>query len=151
MPSAVSLRLKGDMMRYALLLLAPLACSSSSTDGVATGPCAQRTAGYVIKYTVRSGNCGASAETVVPAGPQPTAPAAPCTGTITYSADNCEVNYTSDCPADVIAKGARSKTTGKAKWSRDGATGTAVEELLVTKADGTGICQGTYDLTATRQ
>lgn len=138
-----------------LVALGLVACASEDSTpelGSGGGTCAQRDTGsYIVKYTVRSGDCGETAETVINPGPQPTEVKAPCTGQITYSADNCEVTYSSTCPAESIQKGAELTISGKSKWTRDGALGTAVESWAVRNATGQTLCQGTYDVTVTRQ
>jgi hypothetical protein len=140
-----------------VVAMATVACSSSSEDeakplGSGNGQCAQRDSGsYVVKYAVRSGNCGEAAETVLNPGPQPTEPKAPCTGSITYAADNCEVAYSSTCPGDSVQKGATITVNGNSKWSTDATTGSAVESWSIVDADGQSLCQGTYDVTITKQ
>jgi hypothetical protein len=129
-----------------------VACSSDPELGSGNGQCAQRDTGsYVVKYAVRSGDCGDSAETILNPGPQPTEVTAPCTGTISYSADNCEVTYSSTCPFDEAQKGATLTVTGKSKWNTDGSQGSALESWFAKNSGGQGLCQGTYDVTITRQ
>lgn len=134
------------------------ACSSSTTSeggdpalGSGHGQCAQRAGSYVVKYTVRTGNCGDAAESVQNIDAQPTEPKAPCTGKIEYTTDNCEVTYSSVCPADFAQKGAKLTISGHSKWSTDATQGTAIESWSAEDVDGKNICQGTYDVTMAKQ
>ena len=82
---------------------------------------------------------------------QPTSVDAPCTGSISYTSDNCEVIYNAECPVDAVAKGVTLTVSGKSKWSTDASKGTAVEAWFMTNPDGTMLCQGTYDVSVVRQ
>ena len=124
------------------------ACSSSSDDG---GPCVQRKGSFIAKYSQRSGTCGNSAETVLNIDKQPTSVDAPCTGSISYTADNCQVTYESACPNDGAVKGGRLSITGHSKWNSDGTSGTATEQWVLSDASGKTLCQSTYDVTVTKQ
>ncbi len=133
------------------------ACSSETTGTGAgsssgePGVCAQRKGSYILKLTERAGNCGPGTETVVNIDAQPTSIDAPCVGDISYSADNCEVTYSSTCPNDGVIKGGELAITGKSKWSPDAKTGTAVEQWVLRNPDKTTLCQGTYDVAGSRQ
>ena len=139
----------------ALVMMTVVACSSSDDEapavGTGHGPCAQRSGSFLMQYTRRTGSCGDIAETISNVPQQPTGPVAPCTGSISYSADNCEVTYDNTCPTDAIVKGGSGSVTGHSKWSVDGAYGEATESLAFFNADKAAICAGTYDVKATRQ
>jgi hypothetical protein len=137
----------------ALFVWTNLVACSSETEGTDGGPCAQRNGGsYLFKYTERSGSCGPGAEAVRNLeGPQPTTVEAPCTGSISYSADNCEVTYETTCPNDGAVQGGELTITGKSKWNADGSRGTAVETWVMRDPAKATLCIGTYDLVATRQ
>lgn len=101
-----------------------------------------------INMTARSGNCGAVAETIETMQSQPTAPPPPCTGSISYSPDNCEVTVDTICP--VGTDGATNKMVGKADWAHDGKAGTAVLDIRMTSGSGVVTCSGTYDVQYTK-
>lgn len=111
------------------------------------GGCVQRSGTYRINMTARSGNCGTSAEYVESLSSQPTDVAAPCSGTIQYSNDNCAVTTDVTCPAenDTILR-----TTGKVTWSQNAGQGSGIVSLLLKNSSGTTVCQGTYDAVYTR-
>lgn len=144
-------------MRFLMALTAFLvACSSSEESskpkvGSGSGQCSQRSGSFIVNYKARSGTCGDVAEVVVNIPTQPTKAEPPCTGDNTYTSDNCEVTYTSDCPVDEIGKGARVRIAGASKWSVDGSYGTAVEQWTALDAQGKAMCTGTYDVTLTKQ
>lgn len=129
--------------------LAIVGCSSDDTTG--GGPCAQRKGTYLTTFKTRSGNCGDIPEQVDTITSQPTEPAAPCTGTIGYSADNCEVTNDIICPEDGLGAGWTSTIELKATWSESGDRGTAIQQVVIKNADGGIECQGSYDATVTRQ
>lgn len=123
------------------------ACASESAQP--SGPCAKRNGSYRQSYVERSGTCGAPGERIIPAGPQPTSVDAPCTGSISYSSDNCEVTFDATCPEDGIQKGARLRETGKSRWNANASEGTATVQWTVTDANGKTLCISTYDVTLT--
>lgn len=127
-----------------------LACSSSDASDD-SGPCAQRNGSYIARYSVRSGDCGEGAEVITNVDKQPTSVDPPCTGNISYSEDNCDVTYSSSCPNDGAVKGATLTITGKAKWSRDAANGSATEAWSLVDSNGQTVCYGTYDVSIVRQ
>jgi hypothetical protein len=126
-----------------------LACSND--DAAPEGPCAQRSGSYLMKYTERSGTCGKGVENVVNITSQPTTVDPPCSGSISYSADNCEVSYSTTCPNDGAVKGGELTITGKSKWNKDATSGTATETWTLRNPDKTTLCLGTYDVVGTRQ
>jgi hypothetical protein len=138
------------LVTVAALSSVVIACSSSD-DAAETGPCAQRSGSYIARYTVRSGDCGATAEVVLNVDKQPTSVDPPCTGSISYTPDNCEVTYSSSCPNDGAVKGATLTVTGKSEWRRDAEVGTAVEDWSLVDANGQTVCHGTYDVLITKQ
>lgn len=84
--------------------------------------CTARSGSYRVTYEEESGNCGPLHEEIVTLDRQPTAVEPPCTGSIDYSSDNCEVTFSATCPDG-------SSSTGKALWDCDGAYGEATIEL----------------------
>lgn len=130
-------------------LLVVTSCASPDAD---SGVCARRDdQTYVARYVERSGTCGEGAEVVINAGPQPTSVDAPCKGSISYSADNCEVTYESECPNDGAVKGATLIVTGKSTWAEDASSGSAIEQWTLRDRDGKTVCMSTYDVTVTRR
>lgn len=130
------------------LFLSALGTACSSGDD---GPCDQRSGTYRVVYTERSGNCGALTEQIVTIDAQPTAPDAPCTGEIRYSADNCEVtNVNVICPEPGIATGAYSVQNGKYTWSTSGSSGGGSVTFRVYDGDDALLCQSTYSVSAQR-
>lgn len=119
--------------------------------GFGHGQCELRAGTFVARYTVRTGTCPVAPETLFSIATQPTAPEAPCTGSIAYSPDNCEVTYSSTCPNDAVAKGAEVTISGKSKWSIDAARGVATEQWVVRDAGDRVLCLGTYDVSLERQ
>ena len=120
-------------------------CSSALGIGAAgNGKCAQRQGTYRDTYKERTGNCGPITESISTVAAQPTTVAPSCTGSITYSNDNCEVRFNSRCPI----KGGTSTDEGLAKWSVDASYGEAVFELTVEV--GSSTCRSTYDLVMQR-
>lgn len=135
---------------FAVVCVLLAACSSSSSSSAA-GPCAQRKGSYLASYTVRSGNCGDGPETVQNIDKQPTTVDAPCKGSISYTADNCQVTYSSTCPNDGAVKGGQLSIDGHSNWNTDGTHGTATEEWVLRDSSGKTLCQGTYDVVVTKQ
>lgn len=141
--------MKSALVGGAVLLL--VAACSSESQSTAGGPCAQRSGTYLTAYSQRSGTCGPVGERIVQIPEQPTSVDPPCTGSISYSADNCEVTYQNECPANEVMSGARLQVSGKSRWDAAGATGNATEQWTLTNATGQTLCISTYDVTVTRQ
>lgn len=139
----------------ALVVLSLVAACSSSSSGSSSsasqGPCAQRSGTYLAHYVERSGGtCGALPDSLVTINSQPTAPAAPCTGSISYSKDNCDVTIAQTCPVSSDAGVYTLRQTGTATWNADGSSGSAAIEMILADSNGVVQCQSTYDLTETR-
>jgi hypothetical protein len=136
-----------------LVVVVGLAAACGEDElGSGNGQCARRdNIGYIAKYTVRSGNCGPGTERISRPAPQPTEIDAPCTGSIRYTGDNCEVAYDSECPEDGIVKGGKLRIVGQSKWDTEAKRATAVEQWTAIDANGQTICNGTYDVSVTRQ
>ncbi len=111
-----------------------------------SGVCKQRSGSGTIVWTVKTGNCGGLPNTVI-TSMQATAPTYPCTGTVTYSDDNCEQTVDQTCP---VAGGNFMRQTGSATFSEGGAGGDGTYQLLMTDGLGATVCQGTYDGTFTK-
>lgn len=112
--------------------------------------CAMRSGTFSTVFTVRSGNCGDIPEQVTVETEQPTEVEAPCAGTISYSADNCEVTAEWGCAEDTLGAGWTSESELHADWNEAGTRGTAVQQIVIRNETGAVVCQGTYDLTITR-
>lgn len=111
------------------------------------GPCKDRSGMYRLNLKARSGNCGDVAETLVSLTGKPTTAPAPCTGSYTYSADNCEVTQDVRCPTP---SGGSARVAGSVDWSVDGRSASGVGELSTLTSSGSAACQGTYDVTYTK-
>jgi hypothetical protein len=124
----------------ALVVVAVTGCS---------GPCAPRAGTYSWQLKSRSGDCGDGQEMIFTVTDEPTTPAPPCTGTITYSADNCEVTHDEVCP--VAADGGMDEGTfkllGVVHWNGSATAGNGEFEYDLTSPDAELSCQGTYDAT----
>lgn len=105
----------------------------------------------MTSYKVRTGDCGAAAETVDTVDKQPTAIDAPCKGSIGYTADNCAVTNDFSCPVDAVEKGAVATYSGKYDWSKDGSSGSGILDLTIVNSAGKNLCHGTYDVTVSRR
>ena len=136
------------MKHWIVLLCCTVVGCASADREVASGPCAQRSGAYSAKWKVRDGNCGDIPEQIDTLDKQPTEPAPPCTGTISYSNENCTVTVSSTCPG---AAGYSFKISGIARWSEDANSGTAVLGMnIFENASGRGVCSGSYDVTYTK-
>jgi hypothetical protein len=103
--------------------------------GGASGPCPQRSGAGTVKFTARSGTCGPIGEAVVK-GQEGSTPTPPCTGTITHSADNCEMTVDSTCP-----NGSGSlRQVGSGTFNQAGTSGTAVFSFTLKDATGSVSC-----------
>lgn len=101
-----------------------------------------------MNLTARSGGCGAGIESVATQSSQPTAVEAPCTGTIGYSANNCDVTMDATCPAG--SDGSLARMVGKVTWNEAGTSGSGILALTVKTAAGDTTCHGTYDAKYTK-
>jgi hypothetical protein len=114
-----------------------------------SGPCAPRAGTYSWQLKARSGDCGDGQEMIFTVTDEPTRPAPPCTGTITYSADNCEVTHDEACP--VAADGGMDEGTfkllGVVHWNGAATAGNGEFEYDLMSPNAELSCQGTYDAT----
>lgn len=127
--------------------LAALGCSGTTTGtdeppivvGSGHGACARRVGTFSEVYEVRSGNCGPIPEQIVNVDQDAVSADAgtSCSRSVTESADNCEVTFSSNC--------AGRTAQGLAKWNREGTYATVVEQV------GSPTCSGTYTMVARRQ
>lgn len=139
---------------FAALVLSLVACSSSSKDDPG-GPCAIRKGTYVVRATVRDGDCEPPTEQVLnleqdPAtvGKEVPAPEG-CSGHITTSADNCKTDTEQDCPLTGI-DGSTSFSSA-VTWSKDGASGSGVIGFRSYRGDGSLYCSSSLDVTYERR
>lgn len=148
------------LMRECLVLAAMLMACSTTTEPENKPPplpgsgvqCVKREhMSFLVKYTVRTGDCGEQAETILQPEEQPTKPPDGCAGQIEYSTNNCEVTYSSICPVNPAQPSAMLTVKGDSKWSDDASHGTAVESWHIEGPGGKVLCDGTYDVDITRQ
>jgi hypothetical protein len=113
------------------------------------GPCAKRSGTYLWAMTTRSGDCGDMPETVFTVTDEPPGPTLPCTGTITYSPDNCEVTRDELCPVDGDGGTADGTFTvrGVIDWNAAATAATGVLDYALDAPDPEQSCHGTYDAT----
>lgn len=124
-------------------------CGSTATtggDGGTTGTktCAQRSGTYRHTYTEKSGTCGLFPEQITSLTEQPKAPESPCTGTIKYSTDNCQVTVDASCPTTT---GGTLTQRGVMTWSENGDTGEGEFQIGMS---GTGSCSSIYKVNGVR-
>lgn len=124
-------------------------CAASSPDP--TGPCAKRSGTYRTTTTKQSGTCPNFTESISTITEQPTKIDPPCTGTLGYSADNCRVTFDSSCPEPNLGAGYTQRWRGTVDWDVNGSRGTGTLEVLVTRPDGTLVCNGVYGVVDRRQ
>jgi hypothetical protein len=142
------------MKRFALIcaLACTWSCSSDgNNEGTPTnGDCDERTGSYRSTWSERSGTCGAIDESIDTISEQPTEPEPPCTGEISYSANNCRVTASQECPGDSVEPEATIEMDSVADWNASGTRGTAIQEVTVKDSDGVTICHSTYDAVITK-
>jgi len=129
---------------HILLAAALLGCSSAGSTSSAPANCADRNGTFTMRYTQRSGTCGAIPEQVVMIKPGLTVPSADCPGEITTSNDNCAITSNVTCAADVNGNIVTKK--GKFTWDAAGAKGSGIVELMLTDKAGKLVCLSTYDV-----
>ena len=134
-----------------MLLISALSASCGSNSASSGTKCAQRYGTYLDHRTVRDGNCGTLSDQIYSSAAQPTTVDAPCTGTIGYSADNCTVTVQEVCPGAGAYSSYSVTTHGVYTWSASGDSATGIEQQTIQDAQGTNVCQGTYEVTDTRQ
>ena len=117
--------------------------------GCGRGPCAERRGTYQWDLTARTGDCGDMRESIITISSEPTAVSAPCTGTIMYAQNNCQVIHDEQCP--VAADGGSDEGTFSVHavidWSADGTAASGLFEYELDTPDTSNSCQGTYDAT----
>jgi len=112
----------------------------------------------MVFYTTRSGDCGSVGERIVnfdqtaqPIDAGADAGPPQCSGPVTMTADNCEVDYSTKCRIDGDPKVSATQVTGNSKWNVAGTYGTAVEQWSILDKAGNPLCTGTYGVTLHRQ
>lgn len=136
-------------MRHIVLLAVLIAgCGSDAVPTRARGSsCAERSGLYSLKFSERSGTCGAMPEQVVSQGAAADGGMSACTGGTTFP-DTCTAEVDSTCPG---ATGYSVTMRGRVEWSADGRSGTGVFQLLIARtADGWTECSSTYDAVYSR-
>jgi hypothetical protein len=121
-----------------LLLMVLAGCGGGAVE------CRQRTGSASMTLTSTSGNCGSMPRVLI-TNVQTTEVAAPCTGTVSYTADNCEMTVDQTCPAG--ADGSTLRQNGSGTWNEAGTTGTGAFAITVKDSAGAVTCYGTYDAT----
>jgi hypothetical protein len=138
------------MKRMAIVTaLAIVGCAASSE--APSGPCEKRSGTYRTTYTKQSGTCPNFTESISTITEQPTKVDPPCTGTISYSPDNCRVTLDSSCPEPNLGAGYAQRWRGAVDWNVTGSRGAGNLEVIVTRPDGTVVCNGVYGVTDVRQ
>jgi hypothetical protein len=122
-------------VRASLLLLLPVVLLTLGCGGA----CADRNGSYRMETVKRSGTCGEGVVSVVKLSGRPSAPAAPCTGRITYSANNCSSRDDVVCPK----AGVNTHIDEAVDWDFNGLVGAGTVTL---SRDGPDSCSGTYDV-----
>jgi hypothetical protein len=126
-----------------------LAVSMGVLTACSGGPCAARVGTYSWQMKVRSGDCGDFSEKIFTSTGNPTGPTPPCTGSITYSEDECKVTHDEVCP--VAADGGTADGTfsvrGVIWWDGAGDSATGLLEYELDTPDPADGCEGTYDAT----
>ena len=142
-------------MRYVWALLGAVLVSACSSSSSSDGPCAIRKGVYTMSWQTRGGDCGDLSESVINVDQPDDAPGktvqadAPCSGSIVNSADNCIATMDQTCP--VNGQPGSTKTTGKVTFSDDGAGGSGIVGIQLYDGAGALVCNGSYNLTFTRQ
>ena len=119
------------------------------TVGCGNGPCVERAGTYTWKMTARSGDCGDYRESVFSTMGTQELLKPPCTGTITYSPDACQVTHDHQCPIGAPDEGTVD-VQGVVHWDVFGSQGDGVLEYRIKDKNGAQVCQGTYDAHYTR-
>lgn len=128
------------------------ACGPAPSDepSVAPARCAVRTSQpSQLRYARTSGTCYADPERtllMVPGQPEAGPLGGPCSGTVSYSDDNCVQAYELTCPLGRVSEPETLSISGTAAWSEDGLSGTAVEEWTARAGDGSVLCAATFDV-----
>lgn len=140
------------MRGWVVVALVVVGCSSSAEDEP-SGPCAPRKGTYTMAFRTRGGDCGDLSEQVFNSN-QPDDAAGktfssdpPCVGRVVNSADNCSATLDNRCPAGALS----TKLAGKVDFTRDGAKGSGIFGITVYDPGGLPSCNGSYDVTFTRQ
>lgn len=111
--------------------------------------CAKRSGTFVSSFTEKIGTCGAyrtiagADEQTETYADQPSAPAAPCTGAFTYSADNCAQTIETSCPS--IDPATTLTTRGTRIWNEEGTKATGDLEV------STSTCKSTYAVVTSKK
>lgn len=134
-----------------ILLLSALSAGCGSNSSSSGSKCAQRYGTYLEHRSVRDGNCGGISDQIYGSSAQPTTVNSPCTGTIGYSPDNCIVTVQEVCPGAGVYSNFSVTTHGVYTWSVSGDSATGVEQQVIQDSQGTNVCEGTYEVTDTRQ
>jgi hypothetical protein len=114
--------------------------------------CAQRCGTYLVNVTTRDDAHSRIAESLIVIPEQPTSIVPPCTGTIEYSADNCDMTIQQRCPIkEGSGAGGYSTEVDRRRWSLDGSTSSGITYLVIYNAAGDRVSGGTYDEKWTRQ
>jgi len=129
------------------LVVVAAACSSAPSSGA----CRPRVGTYLATFSSRSGNCGKIPEQVYVFDGDAGAPEG-CTESGNPSATACEVTLDTTCkPGPNEPDKLATTVRGKATWSEDANTATAVLQFILKHPDGSTECEGTYDVSFRRQ
>lgn len=112
------------------------------------GPCKERSGTYRLRADLRTGNCGASGETVVVVSDAAKEEVQQsCAGEDIVSDDNCSISYDATC---ANPDNTSTRSAGKVTWGADGSSGSGTMALTVRAPSGAALCQGSYDIAYTR-
>ncbi len=127
----------------------PAVSTAGGAGASQRGPCTRRSGTFVWSFTEKVGTCGAyrtltgSDEQTATYEDQPSAPPAPCTGAIAYSADNCSETVETSCPS--TDPSSTVTTRGTLTWDEAATKATGDLEVSTSK------CKSTYAVVTTRR
>lgn len=137
----------------AAFVLAGCSSSAEGSDGeplgaAATTQCSQRKGTFVTHYKERTGGtCGEFPDFIGAVEEQQTEITPPCTGDITYSANNCSVVMDYSC----IEEAGKSLAKSEMSWNVAGTLGQGYLDILGYDSRGVVICSSVYDVTVTKR
>ena len=131
-------------LRPTLACFVLLVVGCSSTNSAAPSPvvvqCAPRVGKFRWIYTALSGDCGALPSTDVVYVAQPTEPDPGCGGSLTYTKDNCTMEFEFRCGERVVE-------TGRVDWVTDASRGIGqIDHAHYGPTGFTPLCKGKYDV-----
>jgi hypothetical protein len=107
--------------------------------------CQQMSGTYLVKYGLRSGNCGGFPEYVVDTNDSSNGGSS-CTGGVSVSADRCSASVNMTCPSGNLII----KFVGKLDINLAGTTASGIIGITADYASGGLYCTGTYLMSYTK-